>query len=218
VLLVFLGVFVLKMNREKRQSRTIGALVELAEKPGATDVKVTSGTLQLLLKSVASTESNAEIQKIGKALTLAKSTDGTDVDERIAAFATKGPELSVRAKEILISEVLRTRNNPAIMPAMLDFAASSDDPALVVAALQAVRQMAGDGQFDRFLKLLESTDNNLIRDATEENIVEILRKTGNLADLTKQLKDAHESNVKPDIQRALQRLLSLAESIKPRAR
>jgi len=156
--------------------------------------------------------------KIGKALTLAKSTDGTDVDERIAAFATKGPELSVRAKEILISEVLRTRNNPAIMPAMLDFAASSDDPALVVAALQAVRQMAGDGQFDRFLKLLESTDNNLIRDATEENIVEILRKTGNLADLTKQLKDAHESNVKPDIQRALQRLLSLAESIKPRAR
>ena len=122
--------------------------------------KVTSATLQLLLESATNTESNAELQKIGKALALAKATDGTDVDDRIAAFATKGPELSVRAKEILISEVLRSRNNPVIMPAMLELAASSDEPALVVAALQAVRQMAGDDQFDRLLKIIESTDNN----------------------------------------------------------
>jgi hypothetical protein len=136
------------------------------------------------------------------------------VDERVANFATKGPELSPAAREVLIGEVLRARNNPAIMPAMLECAASSDDPKLVVAALQAVRQTAGDDQFDFFLKLIETTNNNRIRDAAEENIVEILRKTGNLADLAQKLKAAHMSNVKPDIQRTLQRLLELADSIK----
>ena len=44
------------------------------------------------------------------------------MDERVAAFISKGPELSIRAKEILISEVLRVRNNPIIKPAMLDAA------------------------------------------------------------------------------------------------
>jgi serine/threonine protein kinase len=215
VLLLILGLFVMKVSKEKRQARIIAELVTQAEKPGTTEVKVSKATLQLLLKAVAATESNSEIQRIGSVLAVAKSTDGTDVDERVAAFATKVPDLSPLAREVLISEVLRARNNPAIMPAMLEFAAAADNPELVVAALQAVRQMAGDDQFQIFLKLIETTDNNLIRDAAEENIVEILRKTGSLADLTKQIKSAHLSNVKPDIQRSLQRLLSLAESIKP---
>jgi len=214
VLLVLLGLFLMKVMREKRQARIVAGLVEQAEKPAATEVPLTRITLQALLKAIAKTTSNAEIQKIGRVLAIAKTADGTDVDERVANFATKGPELSPAAREVLIGEVLRARNNPAIMPAMLEFAASSDDPKLVVAALQAVRQTAGDDQFDFFLKLIETTNNNRIRDAAEENIVEILRKTGNLADLAQKLKAAHMSNVKPDIQRTLQRLLELADSIK----
>ena len=218
VLLVILGVLLSKWNRQKREIEAVTEIVELADQPGTTEVKISNVTLQLLLKSVAQTESNAEIQKIGKALALAKSTDGTDVDERVAAFATRGPQLTIRAREILIGEVLRSRNNPVIMPAMLEFAASSDEPELVVAALQSIREMAGDGQFDTYLKLIESTDNKLIRDAAEENMMEILKKTQNLEALTKQLKSAQESSVKPDIQRSLQRLLGFCDSIKPRGR
>lgn len=213
-MLVILSVVFLKWNRDQRETRVLANTLALAEKPGTTEIKIDGETLRILLQSVIETESNSELHRIGTALTLAQTTDGTDADARIADFATKGPALPPRAREILIGEVLRKRNNPQIMPAMLDFAASSDDPALVVAALQSVRQMAGDGQFGRILNLIESTRHDQIREAAEENIVEILRRTTNPEPLAKQLKTAHESNIKPAIQRTLQRLLAFCDSIK----
>lgn len=218
VLVAILGVFLMKANKAKRDAQLVTELVEQAGKSDATEVNVTGATLQLLLNSTLLTDSNADLQKIGRALTLAKATDGTDVDERIATFATKTPELSLRAKEILIGEALRSRDNPVIIPLMLEYVASSDNPALVVAALQSIRLKTGDGQFETFLKLIETTNDDQIRDAAVLNIEEILRKSGNPAALAMQLKSAYESNVKPDIQRALKRLISFSDAVKPRSR
>jgi serine/threonine protein kinase len=218
ILLLILGLFLMKLAGAKRDSQMLADLVAQAENASTTEVKVDQKSLRLLLEAMIRSESSSQLQGIGKALTLAKASDATDVDARIADFATKRPELPPEAKEILISEVLRTRNNPVIMPAMLQFAASSGDPALVVAALQSVRDMAGDAQFDTFLKLIETTNNNLIRDAAEQNIVEILKKTGDLKSLNAQLKAAQESSVKQDIQKTLQRLLSFCDSIRPRGK
>jgi serine/threonine protein kinase len=215
ILLLILGIFLMKSGKEKREARIVAGLLEEASKPGANEVKITGATLQLILKATAKTDSNADLQKIARALTAAKSTDGTDVDERVAVFATQDPVISLRAKEILISEVLRNRNNPVIMPAMLEFAATSDAPDLVVAALQAIRQMTGDREFETFLKLIETTDNNLVREAAVINIEEILRKSDNVEDLAKQLKSAHASNIRPNIQIALKRLIDFSSSIKP---
>jgi hypothetical protein len=218
ILLLILGVFLMKSGKEKREARIVAGLLEEASKPGANELNLTGETLQLILKAAAKTESNADLQRIGRALAIAKATDGTDLDERIAAFTIRGPELSSRAKEILISEVLRNRNNPAIKPAMLEFIASSDSPELVVAALQAIRQMTGDNEFETFLKLIETTDNDLIREATVINIEEILMKSENIEDLAKQLKSAHASNIRPDIQIALKRLIEFSNSVKPAER
>jgi hypothetical protein len=215
ILLLILGLFLMKSGKQKRDARIVAGLLEEASKPGANEVTLTGTTLQLILKAAAKTDSNADLQKIARALTVAKSTDGTDVDERVADFATQDPGISLRAKEILISEVLRNRNNPVIMPAMLEFAATSDAPDLVVAALQAIRQMTGDREFETFLKLIETTDNNLIREAAVINIEEILRKSANVEELAKQLKSAHASNIRPNIQIALKRLIDFSNSIKP---
>ncbi len=215
---VVLSGILLKLNREKRQRDSISALVTLADTPGTTEIVVTNTILQQILRSVATSTSDAEVRKLGRALTLAKSSDGTDVDERIATFATKGPELLPATREVIISEVLRERNNPAIMPAMLEFAASTDDSTLIVAALQAIRQAAGDDQLDTFLKIISSSPHAPVRDAATINIEDILKRTDNPAGLLKELKSTQESTAKPELQKALQRLISFGESVRPRDR
>jgi hypothetical protein len=75
--------------------------------------------------------------------------------------------------------------------------------------------MTGDREFETFLKLIETTDNNLVREAAVINIEEILRKSDNVEDLAKQLKSAHASNIRPNIQIALKRLIDFSSSIKP---
>ena len=215
LLLLILGFFFMKSGKVKRNARLVTDMVAQAEKPGTSEIRITGDTLQILLNAAATSPSESETQKIAKVLTLAKAADSTDLDERIAAFIIADSALTARAKEILISEVLLTRSNPSILPSMLEFSSSSGDQTLAIAALQSIRQIVGDDQFDTFLKLVESTPNTRIRDAAEQNIVEILRKTNNLQGLSKKLKSAQESSVKPDAQRSLQRLLGFSDSIKP---
>jgi serine/threonine protein kinase len=212
------GLVFMKSGKSKRDAQIVTELAAEAEKPGTSEIKVNSATIQLLLRSTINNESDSELQKIGRVLSLAKATDGTDVDERIAAFATKGPEISVRAKEILISEALRIRNNPSILPSMMDLLGSSDSSALKIAALQAIRQMADDRQFDTFLQIVERTTDNPVRLAAEQNIVEILRKSGDVEGLAKKLKLSQESSVKSEVQQSLQRLIGFSSSIKPAGR
>ncbi len=218
LMLLVLAVVAIKINAAKQKARIVDELIEQADKSGTTELSINRDTLQLLLTDVSKTESNSRIQKIGHVMTIAKASDGTDMDSIIADFVTKGPQLSPRAKEIMVSEVLRIRNNPVIMPAMLDLAKSSDDPAVVLAALQSVREMAGDGQFEGFLNLIQSTDNNDIRDAAAVNIEVILRKSAGPILLAKQLKTAYQSNVKPDIQRTLRHLVEFSNSVAPRGK
>jgi serine/threonine protein kinase len=213
---IVLSGILLKLNREKRERESLIELVALADKPGTTEIPITKTTLQQLLNSVAKSTSDAEVRKISRALAIAKSTDGIDLDERIAAFITKGPELTAATREVLISEILAERKNPVIMPAMLEFASSTDDPALIVAALQAIRQAAGDDQLNIFLKMISSSPHERVRETATLNIEEILKRSDNTAGLLRELKSTQEATAKPELQRALQRLISFGESVRPR--
>ncbi len=212
VLLVFGGVALNRSNKANRETRIVEELMEKAE--SSADVEINRTSLLLILKATSTTESDTTLQKLGAALAQAKATDGTDVDTSIAEFVATSPKISARAKEILIGEVLSKRNNPVILPKMLEFVQSTDDPELVVAALQAIRPMVGDDYFPKFLQLIMATNNDRIRDATERIIEQIMRKSTKLDEMYKQLTSAHESNFKPEIQRCLKRLLSLAEQLK----
>ena len=212
------GGFLWKKVSHKREIQGLTELLALAESPGTTAVDINASKLRLVLESLLEKGADSKHQSIGKALILAHATDGTDVDSRIAEFATKSAGLSLSAREMLIGKVLRTRNQAVILPRMMEFAVASDKPTLVVSALLAVRQMSGDAQFDTFLNLITTTGNPDIRVAAEINIEEVLKKTRNLDGLTKQLKSAQESAIKPEIKKPLKRLLNMSNSIKPQAR
>ena len=215
ILLVAMAVAGLKLNQSRSDQRLVTDLLALAEQPATTTVKVNTVTLQMLLTALTKPAAASQLTGFGKLLTLAEATDATDVDLRIATFAAKNNELTPEARELLIGTVLRERHNPVIMPTMLEVAASANDPLVVVAALQALRQLAGDDQFAVFVRLIETTDKKEIRNAAELNIEEILRKTTRFEEFAKQLRTAHESNVKPEIQQPLKRLLNRCEASIP---
>lgn len=218
VLLVIAGVGVVKWSGLKRDKQMLTEMVAAADRPDARPLPMTAAMLRALLEAMLKETTDSGLQGIGKALILAEASDGTDVDMQIAEFATKRPDVPAAVADVLIGTVLQTRNRPVILPVMLDFATASKDPELVVSALQALRQMSGDALFEPFLKLLETTDNSKVRVAAELNIELILRKSRNGPALAQRLTTARESNIKPDIQKALQRLQRVSETVKPPAK
>ncbi len=213
VVLGSLSLAVFKLNELRQEKQFITDTLEHVQKSEPARIPVNSTQLRMLLESMTGKVAASAFPSVGRALILADATDGTDLDSRIADFATQRHDLPLAAKEVLIGQVLPARNNPVILPAMIQLASQSNQPALVVSALQAVRGMAGDDQFPAILKLLESTSSNEVRVAAELNIEEILRKSRNVPLLSQQLKTSQESSIQPDTVRALQRLQSVARSM-----
>jgi serine/threonine protein kinase len=217
-LLATASLFLWKMIRQKRDTQGLTEMLALVETPGTTTMKIDNAKLRFVLAALLESGVDSRRQSICKVLILAEATDGTDVDMRIVEFLTQHPQLPLGTKEELISKVLAARNRPVILPRMLEIATNFDEPTLAISALLAVRQLAGDDQFDTFLNILTSTSKSDIRSAAEINLEVILRKTRKLDTFSKQLQSAQESNIKPDIQKALKRLQGVCRSIPPQTR
>jgi hypothetical protein len=84
---------------------------------------------------------------------------------------------------------------------------STEDPRSAVAALQAVRFMAGDEQFDKFLEVIEATKNDEVRKAAEETLAQIIKKAPGRANFANRLATAYEGSVDEAVRHSLLRLL-----------
>jgi serine/threonine protein kinase/pyruvoyl-dependent arginine decarboxylase (PvlArgDC) len=205
ILVVLLAWYLLNRSGKNRETKLYNEMVQAAARDA--EVPVNSVTLEILLKGATNTGMVEQRQNVYKALFLAKATDATDVDTRIAEFATT-QEMLPDVREVLIRDVLRKRKNPSVVPTLLAYAArSTNDPRSAVAALQAVRYMAGDEQFGGFLEVIQTTKNDDVRKAAEETMVQILKKSSNKADFAEQLADAHEGAIDDSTRHSLLRLL-----------
>jgi hypothetical protein len=165
--------------------------------------------LQVLIDAATDTGSNQQRQTVYKALWLAKSTDGTDVDVTIAEIATK-QAMADDVREVLIRDVLRKRKNPAVVPILMEFCRSTGDTRAAISAIQACRFMATDKEFPKYVEIIEFNSNASIRQAAEENIGEILKKAPNREELATRIISAQSSAVNDEVKYALTRLLGPA--------
>lgn len=207
LLVVLLGWYLLDRSGKNRETKLYNEMILEAAKGDTTEVPVNSLKLELLLKAATNTGVVEARQTVYQALFLAKATDDTDVDARIAEFATT-QEMLPDVREVLIRDVLRKRKNPSVVPTLLAYASrSSQDPRSAVAALQAVRFMVGDEQADKFLDVLEATDNDDVRKAAEETLAQIIRKTSNRASLANRIAKSYSDSADDDVRHSLLRLL-----------
>lgn len=206
LIVVLLGWMLIDRSGKNRLTKRYNAMIVEAAKGDAVELPVNSIDVKILLDAAANTGANEHRQTVYKALFLAKPTDGTDVDARIAEFATK-TEMLPEVREILIRDVLRKRKNPSVVPTLMAFARSTTDPRAAVAALQAVRFMAGDEQFDQFLDVVQGSTQDEVRKAAEGTLEEIIKKSPKRAELANQLASIYESSVDENTRHALLRLL-----------
>lgn len=175
ILAVVLAVFLLKKSGQNAENKLYNEMITLVEKD-AKEVPVDKRRLEILLRTATDVGANDKRVATYTALFLAKSTDGTDVDACIAAVATT-QEMVPNIRIVLLRDVLRKRNNPAIIGTLMKFARSTKDVQASEAAIQATRFMADDSHFAELLDVIKSTKEMVIITAAEENAAKIIEKS-----------------------------------------
>lgn len=208
IIIAILGWYLIDQSKKNQQKKIYNEMIGYAAKGDAAELPVDAQMLNLLLNAATSTGEVEARQTVYKALVLAKATDNTDIDQRIAEFATS-TEMLPDVREVLMRDVLRKRNNPAVMPLLISYVAShKNDPRLAVAALQAIRPMAGNDQMDSFLQLLLATENDEVRKNVEEILTDLINKAPNPSAFTKRLVELHGASINEDARYSLLRLMA----------
>lgn len=195
---------IMKLGGGNAEQKAINEMLTIVAKPETTQLPVDKAKLNSLLEAT-SLENNSNVLK---ALTLAKSTDATDVDASILKFATQSTTVPVSIKEQLISQVLQDRHNPEIIGPLLNFAKSASDPLLAVAALHAMRPSISEDQFKPLLELLQNTAHDNVRDAAEETLARMIIKSRHPSIFSSQLSTAYINSANLKIRKAVLRLLA----------
>jgi len=169
-------VLLLKKSGDNAEAKLYNEMIEQAAKPDAAEVPVDKRKLDILLRTATYVGANTQREATYMALYLAKSTDGTDVDARITEVATT-QEIVPNIRIVLIRDVLRKRNNPAIIGTLMKFARSTKDVQAAEAAIQATRFMADDSHFAEMLDIIKTSKEPRILTAAEENAAKIIEKS-----------------------------------------
>ncbi len=205
ILAVVMAVYLLKKSGENAEAKLYNEMISLVEK-GAKEVPVDKRKLDILLRTATDVGANDKRVAIYTALYLAKSTDGTDVDARIAEVATT-QEMVPNIRIVLLRDVLRKRNNPAIIGTLMKFARSTDDVQAAEAAIQATRFMADDSHFAEILEVIKTSQEMVIITAAEENAAEIIEKSKSKDALATAVSAAYDSAANDLVRHTMLRLL-----------
>lgn len=206
ILVVILTVYLIKRSGQSAEAKLYNEMIAQAIKPDATEVPVTNRKLELLLRSATHVGVNEQRDAIYMALHLAKSTDDTDVDARIAEFATT-QEMIPNIRIVLLRDVLRKRKNPAIIGNLMKFALSTKDVPIAEAAIQATRFMADDSHLAQMLDIIKTSNENSLIIAAEGNAAEIIKKSTAKPALFSQVSAVYESASSELIRHTMLRLL-----------
>ena len=200
---VILTIMLLKRSESNAEAEIYNRIVKLA--PAGDPIPIKSRELELLLKNAANVGSTEDRNAVYTALILAEASDKTDIDARIAEFATK-QTLVPNIRVVLLGNVLRSRANPEIIETLLDFAKSTDEPESAIAAMEAVRPTAKDKNFSEILGFISSDDNRM-RTTAEENAVKIIERSSSTGDLGARLDEAYSSAPNDTVRHTMLRLL-----------
>ena len=198
--------FLISRILESRGSDRIANILLEAANPKTRELPMTGEEVTQLLAAVTNANSDEERVKIYRALTLAKSSDDTDLGASIAEFTTESVQILPEVRERLMSDVLAKRPAPSIVPALTAFARTTNDTRSALAALKAVRTVVGDEQFEPLLAVTQFHPNPEIRKAAEEGALEIIRKSKKRSDLFNLVNTAVEATSNSKIRKALLRL------------
>jgi hypothetical protein len=160
-------------------ARRFAEILTQAENPEISEIPISGPELDRLLTRLTNAETDEIRQTLLQALSRASSSDGTDITASLTRFATQSVEILPEVRAEFITAVLAKRADPAMVPALTEFARTTNDHRAAVAALLAIRSSASDEQFEPFLAVAQFHPNDAIRQAAADTAAEILRRSQN---------------------------------------
>jgi serine/threonine protein kinase len=207
IVVVILGWYLLDRSGKNYETKRYNEMMKKIAAPDVSELVIDSRDLNILLRMAAHVSANENRVEISTALFLAKANDASDFDEIIAKFATETKEMLPEVRKSLIRDVIRKRNNPAVVPILMAYASKTDDANAAIAALEGIRFMADDKQFNDFLKIILTTSNQKVRKAAEDSLAVVIGKSSSHEELSERLASAYEEAKGDDVRHALLRLL-----------
>ncbi len=191
IALAIAGYFLKNRIQASRASHYHDDMIELAVKPGTSEVPLTGADLQFFL-GAAGDPVNSEAKRAGifKTLELAKPTDDSDFEATLSKYILNSTDLLPEVREAMIREVLAKRVTSALANDLIGFARKTADTYSGVAALEAAVPAATDSDFDSLLSLIQFTKTDELRKAAEEAAASVIKRSSNRSGLVGQVTKA----------------------------
>ncbi|MBB5350457.1 serine/threonine protein kinase/HEAT repeat protein [Haloferula luteola] len=201
------AVLIQKLKENDRNDR-YNALVAKAADTDVHSLPVNREQLDLLLDSTR-LGTNRTRPTLYRALAIAEPKDGTDVSAYIAEFATTQP-LTPEIRSDLLGQVLVARKSPSVVPFLIDYLKTSQDPATATAALKAIGGVATTDQLRPVLDFLTHAEVESLRRAAENAAAAIIDRAKDKLTQAVVIDEVLQKTDSTDARRALIRLFGHA--------
>ena len=175
-----------------------------------TDIPLSSGDVQLLLDELLSggVKDNMARPTYLQALNIGKATDGVDISAQVANYARDvGMTGALRVK---LFQVVGARGNESALPALIEFAQTTDDTAAGQGALNAAKQMATTSNFESLLTIITNSANASIKNSAVDVLNKVISASKDPSAYSKAIMGSYNNTADTDAKTALLRLMGSA--------
>ena len=175
-----------------------------------TDIPLSSGDVQLLLDELRSggVKDNMARPTYLQALNIGKATDGVDISAQVANYARDvGMTGALRVK---LFQVIGARGDESALPALIEFAQTTDDTAAGQGALNAAKQMATTSNFESLLTIITNSANASIKNSAVDVLNKVISASKDPSAYSKAIMGSYNNTADTDAKTALLRLMGSA--------
>lgn len=195
-------------------------IVTMAAKSNTKEIPLTEKDLDILLEAATSISAVTGRETIYKALFIAESADGTNVDEKILNYVTTVNMVEDTRvnllRRVIGGRIAKGHKDESTANTLIDFINSNPKPESAAAAIDALKGMATDDHFSALLNSLQFTSQPEVRRSCENILTTIIKQSSQRSALEPSVEAAYASATSPELKQALLRVLGSTGSDKAR--
>lgn len=174
------------------------------------EIKLTKSDITLLLDTIITPDSKEKgVRKTYmEALRIGTSTDGSNLDDVVAKYATR-TQMSEDAR-VNLFKVLELRSQSSALPHLIDFASSTTEAKLGVAALEATEKMATPDDLEQLLDIVSDAQQGDVRRAAVRTLKAVIKKAPDKSSFANRIISSFRSTTEGEVREQLLQILGTA--------
>lgn len=220
LVIIILGWFFINRHGQGKVNERYNELVSLAAMPNTKELPVTGKDLEILLDAATSIGAVTGRETIYKALYIAESTDGTNVNDKILAYVTTVNMVEDTRvnliRRVIGGRIVKGNKDSATAKTLIDFINSNPKPESAAAAIDALKGMATDEHLPPLLSVLQFTASPDVRKSCESIVILIVKQSSQRAALNASIESAYQTASAPEVKQTMLRVLGSTGSDKAR--